>query len=810
VVAVSAALLVLAAAAGSLVVYRSYAGNFIPPDQLAINQPSQGARIYDRNGTLLYQYVDDRQGLRDPVRLDAVAPPFLAATVATEDRSFFSNPGISIKGMVRAALENLDPFGDSFLDGPGGSSITQQLVKNVYIPPGQRSSRSIDRKLEETTYAIELTRRYSKDQILEWYVNQISYGSIYNGVEAASEGYFGKPASDLTLAEAALLAGIPQSPAAYDPRNNPEQALARRNQVLDLMREAGRIQIGADRYVEYSQEEIDAAKSEPLAVAPPRFPIEAPHFVLTYVQPQLERIFGKDAVYTMGLQVYTTLDLGLQRQARDILEKWVEQFEQTSNSHNGAVIVIDPNSGEIRVMLGSRDYFRDDIDGTVNNVLAPNSPGSSFKPFVYLTSFLKFNWGPGTIIQDVPTTYREANGAIFQPQNPIPGSYQGNITIRNALGNSLNVPAFRTAQAVGVADIVTAARRYGFTTLQGFYGPAIAIGGVDLTELDLAYAYSMLAAGGRLTGMPVEPRHPGERDLDPIAITRVEDSKGNVVFDIEDHRKTEQVVPEEYAYLITSILADPNAECLTFGCGGLTVPGYQVAVKTGTSSPYDPSGPNAGKIGDTWAFGYTRDYVVGVWAGNSDNSPITNIFSTSISFRAMRDTMLAAYAGRRQTPWQQPANLERRSTCSTAAAPPSLPTACSDDLAVRVPVPYPFGGASAGVKATPAPAPAGAQASGAAGPVSITSPGGGDVSGVVQILGSANVSGMQFYRLDFGSGANPQSWSTIGQWTLPVSAGALGAWNTTPLQPGIYTLRLTVQDPGRGPLVSSVTVNVVH
>ncbi len=805
----------LVAALGGFALYESYVGGFVPPDRLAINEPSKGAQILDRNGKLLYEYVDDKDGLRQPVKLDSVAPAFLAATIATEDGSFFSNPGISFQGLARAAWENFTPFGSNpgFFNGAGGSSITQQLVKNVYIDYDDRSSRSLDRKLKEGIYAIELTRRYSKEQILEWYVNQISYGSVYNGVEAASQGYFGKHASELTLAEAALLAGIPQTPATYDPRSHPEAAMDRRNDVLDLMLRAGRIEVGEGQFIEFTAEDVAAAKQEPIAVAAGRFPIDAPHFVLTYVQPQIERIFGEGALYSQGLRVYTTLDLDLQEQAQGNLERWIKEFENTSQSRNGAMLVIEPSSGEIRVMIGSRDYFREDIQGTVNNLLALNSPGSSFKPFVYLTSFLKLGWGPGTVIQDIPTVYREANGSVFQPQNPTVGSYQGNITIRNALGNSLNVPAFRTAQDVGVSDIVAAARKYGFTTLNGYYGPAVAIGGVDIEALDLAYAYAMLANGGVMAGLPVEPKHAGDRDLEPIAIAKVEDQSGKLLFDIKDHRQQERIVPEEYAYLISNILSDPQAECLTFGCGGLNVPGYKVAVKTGTSSPYDPSGPNANKIGETWAFGYTKDYVVGVWAGNANNAPVVNIFSTSISFRAMRDTMLAAYGGRAQTAWTQPANVEKRQVCTAAGSvgapvgPNAAPAAgtsvqCAEDLFVKNPA---VSGDRAAVQPTPA-----TVSGNAGGPVSIASPVGGDVKGVVNIIGSAATPQMQYYRIEFGKGTNPATWSSIGQWSLPVSGGGLAAWNTTPLEPGAYTLRLTVQDASRGTLTASVVVNVTR
>jgi membrane peptidoglycan carboxypeptidase len=674
--------------------YRSYASELVPPDQLALNNPSMGARILDRNGTLLYEFVDDKQGIRFPVGLQDVSPVFLAATIATEDSNFFVNPGVNPKGLARAAWENFRPLTEDgeLLQGTGGSSITQQLVKNVYIPEEQRHERSIDRKAREIVYSIELTKRYDKAQILEWYVNQISYGGIYTGVEAAAQSYFGKPARDLNLAEAAFLAGIPQSPAEYDPTTNLEAALARRHQVLDLMAKHESIQIGADIFYMPNLEEIEAARHAPIEIRTRSFPIQAPHFVLTYLAPQLEKIYGREALLRDGLVITTTLDLNLHNRAQEIIDRWVRTFE-SSNTHNGATVVIEPHTGEILAFVGSRDYWREDIDGAVNNLLAPNSPGSSFKPFVYLTTFLKLGWNPSTIIQDSPISFRESNGTVFSPTNPNRG-YVGPVSIRNALGNSLNVPAFKAALQVGVPAVVDFAKSVGITTLDGQYGPAISIGGVDLRPLDLSYAYSALANGGVMVGTEMlAPEQADERNLEPVSILRIEDRQGNVRFNIDDSRVERRVIPAEHAYLMSDILSDPGAQCMTFGCGGLNVPGYRVAVKTGTSEPYDPRGPNRGKIGETWAFGYTPDYVVGVWAGNSDNAPIVNILSTSISYRAMRDILLAAYNGRPGTPFIRPAGIVSRQVCSPPPPqrppqpgenpPPPPQQVCRDELGVR-------------------------------------------------------------------------------------------------------------------------------
>ena len=643
---------IAAVAAVVLLTYDGYADQYVEPSDLVVNQPSRGAVILDRNGDFLYQFVDDKAGIRDPISLEDVSPHLIAATIATEDASFFRNPGVNFKGLVRAVKESADSLmddGDPFGGGTGGSSITQQLVKNVYIPEEDRAERSIDRKMRELVYSAEMTKTVTKEQILEWYLNEISYGGIYSGIEAASQGYFGKSAKDLTLGEAALLAGIPQSPGRLSPRLDMEAALARRNEVIELMQRLPEIDIGYGETYPVDVEALSEAREEPVELVEDTFPIEAPHFVLTYVVPQLERMFGRDALLRDGLVITTSLDLELQERAAVQLEKWITQFETISNTHNGATVVIEPSTGEILVMLGSRDYYREDISGEVNNLLAPNSPGSTFKPFVYLTGFMEKNWSPNTIIQDTPVSYREQDGTVFSPTNP-GGGYNGAITIRNALGNSLNVPAFRAALEIGVAPIIKMAKRMGFTDLGDAYGPAMALGGVDFKALDLTYGYSVFANGGVMVGQDMlAPEKADERTVEPAAILRVEDHQGNVLFDIDEHRVRQRIVPEEKANLITSILTDPSARCITFGCVGLTIPGYNVAVKTGTSEPFDPQGPNAGKIGETWAFGYTPDLVVGVWAGNSDNSPIDHIYSTSISFRAMRDILLESYKGRNVT-----------------------------------------------------------------------------------------------------------------------------------------------------------------
>ena len=837
---------VLATVYGVLEAYEHYTRAYAPPDEVAaLGEPIRGARVYDRNGVLLYEFIDEQAGVRFPVELQDISLNMLAATIATEDQSFYSNPGVNPRGILRAAWENFSPYltndQEEGLEGSGGSSITQQLVKNIFIAPDQRTERSIDRKVTEAALALELTTHNDKDQIIEWYLNEISYGGMYHGVEAAAQGYFGVSASELTLAQAAMLAGIPQSPARYDPVNRPEAAIARRNEVLDLIARNTTIRVGESTYYGVSPKIVEAAKQEPLGVERRTYEIDAPHFVLNHIAPQVEALLGHDGLYRDGLIITTTLDLALQHETQALLEKWILEFEAISNSHNGAVLVMDNISGEVLVLIGSRDYYNEALDGNVDNLTALNSPGSSFKPFIYLTSFLNLGWTPSTILPDTPVTYRESDGTIFQPQNPTRNSYLGNIPIKTSLGNSLNVPPFKAVLATGVDAVVDVARRTGFTTLDGQYGPAISIGGVDITALDLTYGYSVLANNGVMVGVPsTQTYDPGERALDPVMILTIEDEAGNVLWSAEEERRRQQVVPAEHAYLVNSILTDGQNTCITFGCGGVSIPGHVAGVKTGTSEPFDPNGPDAGKIGETWAFGYTPDYVVGVWAGNSNNEPIVNIYSTSISYRVMRDTLLAAYDGRPSGPFARPQGIDERRTCSgnrcsmelyvknatpvdiepilVQGAPEGVPTAV---LAVAPPetatVPaqptQPLPTPTVAVALAPPtatlppqptqvpPTPARSTPQDAASqPLAMLLPPSG-ASGNLSLEGWAWSEEMRNYRIEF-SPASGGGWSVIGQSSAPVRGGTLGVWQTRGLAPGAYNLRVVVEDAS-GDFISS-------
>ncbi|MYD65530.1 MAG: hypothetical protein F4X26_06065 [Chloroflexi bacterium] len=856
------ALIVVGAAAtagGSLLYgkkkYDEFVVNVVPPEQLLADLPRGGARIYDRNGVLLYEFIDEFGGLRRPVPLEDISHWVILATIATEDASFYENNGLNVRGLARAGVENLSPFGGTdFFEGSGGSSITQQLAKNVYIPKEERTERTVERKLKEAAIALELTERYTKDQILEWYLNSISYGGIYVGIEAAAEGYFGKQASELTLSEAALLAGIPASPARYNPLTNEPSAIARQHEVLGLMVRHGVI----------SEVEAARARSTELEFKANRFDIEAPHFVLGRIADEISQRFGERALYEDGLEVVTTLDLTLQREAERILEEKIAEFEESSDGHNGAFYALDPHTGQILVYVGSRDYFREDIEGRNDNVISLNSPGSTLKPFTYMTAFMQ-GWSTGAGILDTPTKIIDpATGDFFEPVNPS-RNFVGAISAADALGNSLNIPAFKAILFAGIENTMAVYKQVGITTLDNplGYGPSLTLGGVDVKLEDMVIAYSVLANNGIMRGQDALERYdPGERTIDAVALLRVTDADGTVLYHFEEPAER-RVVGPNFSYLVTAILSDPDTQCLTFGCGGLNLPGRTSASKTGTSEPYEDSN----EIGDTWAFGYTPDLVAGVWAGNADNSPMVNITSTRISWRSWRDFMAFAhdylgiapatfenpggvesrelcwpsgllptehcpatgrYTGlfaeevlegdeddlvRLQDTWWQPVNIDSRT--GLLAAPDTPPAFVSREVRLVLPPEEIEEWDELDVWATEvdlarllAPTELTVDPTEF---VFISSPAtSADVAGTVTIGGRAISPDFSSYTVEWGRGMSPDSWLLVHESTSAVNAGALAQWDTTAVTDGTYTVRVRLDDEERGQLWYSVPVTVAN
>ena len=620
----------------SVFAYWYYAHGMEPPDQ-AIAEASGTSVALDRSEQAeLHQYADPLGGLRHPVPLSEMSPYLIAATIATEDPSFFDNPGVNFRGTARAVFENLTPFGPGLFKGTGGSSITQQLARNIYVDPEQRADRRVTRKVKETVIALELKRRYEDDQILAWYLNQIFYGNYAYGAEVAAQNYFGKSAKDLTLAEAALLAGLPQAPNQYTPAiaENVERAKGRQLQVLDLM--AAHSRDIAD-IVQISPEEIEAAKGEPLNYVAPTFRIEAPHFVF-FVEDQVtkmchaglfeppEDVSCDDVVAQGGLRITTTLDVGLNKIGERIIEEKIAANEATYQGHNGALVAMKPETGEILAYVGSRSFWRGDISGQVDIASSARSHGSAMKVFSYLTAFEQ-GWVPSTYVEDEPL-FVNAGGAQ-KPINNWNSKYLGKITVRKALAESVNTVAVKTVSEVGIDEMRETAHRLGITDLrQNDCGATITLGACEVKLVDMTYAFSALATNGRMRGRPTGEDLPdGFRELDPVSVLKIRDATGKIIYEYAQPEER-QVEDPAYSYMMTDVLArDANK------WSSLTLD-RPAASKTGTSEDFR----------DNVVMGYTPDLAVGVWMGNADNTPMApGTFSSAGTGPMWKAFMLEAH-----------------------------------------------------------------------------------------------------------------------------------------------------------------------
>ncbi len=678
---VGSPLVLLGATAGAAyLIYSDIASDLAAPDEIEETQLLLGSsRVFDRNGedgVLLFEYARPYDGLRAPVRLHRVSQHIIDATVATEDASFWTNEGINFRGLLRAAWENFGVGSSDFLGGSGGSSITQQLVKNVLIPAEERSGRTFDRvrgKIKETILAVELTDEYSKEQILEWYLNSIFYGNFSYGIGAASQRYFGKPPADLSLAESALLAGLPQAPSLYDPLVNYDGAKQRQRQVLDLMVRHGYI----------SRSEADAAFREELEFDSAEFDIAAPHYVL-YVRREVERLcelgrflppYGSGGCDNLmnngGLRVRTSLDIALQERAEVELRSAIDGFEDSTGAHNGALVAIDPTNGQILALVGSRDFFDESIDGQVNLATATHSPGSALKPLTYLSAFQTDPraWHPATVLWDVPTTYVEADGTEFRPVN-FDGAFRGPVTIRSALANSMNVPAFVLADRLGAAALLDTMHRLGVTTMHdpGAYGPSLTLGGGEVSLLDLTFAYATLANLGEMRGQPTLLALPdGFRELDPVAVLEIRDADGRLLYEWSATGEPERraVARPGQVYQITDILASNDARTLLYGPNSALKLDRPAAAKTGTAG--EPERDDLRR--DYWTMGYTPQLAVGVWVGNADESPMTGGTSVGTAGMIWNRFMLAAHNGLEPQDFTEPPGIYRSQVYAPAITP---------------------------------------------------------------------------------------------------------------------------------------------
>ncbi len=542
------------------------------PEKLSERQVAQSTKIYDRTGEhLLYEVYQDQK--RTMVNLDQIAPLAVKATVAVEDKNFYTHKGVRLTSIIRAALNNL--IGRRAGSG-GASTLTQQLIKNTIVG----GERSYFRKIKEAILAMRLEKKYSKDQILKMYLNEIPYGSTNYGIEAASQSYFKKNALDLTLAESATLAALLKQPTRY--LNDTNMLKERRDLVLRLMRE--------QEYI--SEEEKNAAQEEPLKISRNTGIMDAPHFVL-YIKQLLAEQYGEKMVDQGGLKVISSLDYDKQKIAESVIEEFGDKFLEEANANNASLVAIQPTTGEILAMVGSRDFFDEEIDGQFNvAVLGKRQPGSSFKPFVYAAAFEK-GYTPETVLYDVETNFEKRSGGEYIPHN-YDNKDHGLITMRRALGNSMNIPAVKALYLVGEEYISDFAERFGYTTLSGGdYGLSLVLGGAEVNLLEHTNAYATLANNGRYHS--------------PVAVIRIYDDKGSEIFSNPETEGTEAIKPE-IAALITDVLADDDARAFTFGHNGiLTLPGRPVAAKTGTTNNYK----------DAWTLGYTPSLATGVWVGNT-------------------------------------------------------------------------------------------------------------------------------------------------------------------------------------------------
>jgi 1A family penicillin-binding protein len=602
-------------------------------------------QIVDRNGNLLWEIFGE--GKRTNVPLDSIPVELRNATVAVEDDTFYENIGLDAPSLIAAILANLRNPDERPV---GGSTITQQLVKHIAFDYDERTEVSYNRKTKEIILAWMMNRKYSKDEILEMYLNEIYYGNLAYGIEAAAQTYFGKHAAELTLAETSLLAGLPQSPVELDPLTNLEAARERQWLVLNLMYQEGYI----------TREQAEQAYLEPLTFKEQEVSLVAPHFAV-YVRQLLEEQFGADVVANGGLRVTTSINLEYQRLAEELSRQHVAALSAEHNLNNAAIVVLKPGTGEILAMLGSVDYHNEVIDGRVNVTLSPQQPGSSIKPITYAAALSPLaetgqaGWTAADILWDVPVTYPQFSGEPYRPVN-YDGRFHGPLRLRDALANSYNIPAVLLLQDVGIPRFLDLAQRMGLSSLSqdaSAYGLSLTLGGGDVTPLELTGAYSVFANGGYR--------------IAPVAVLKVENSAGEVLFEYQP--APEPVLDPRVAYLISDILDDDAARVPAMGTNNPLALPFPAAVKTGTTNDFR----------DNWTVGYTPGLVVGVWTGNTDNSEMINVSGLTGAAPLWSAYMQAVYSdydlmaalttngAQPPTEFVAPAGLEERTICTLAS-----------------------------------------------------------------------------------------------------------------------------------------------
>ncbi|PIP64794.1 penicillin-binding protein, partial [Candidatus Roizmanbacteria bacterium CG22_combo_CG10-13_8_21_14_all_33_16] len=553
------------------------------PREIGKSNYSLSTHLFDRKGKLLYEIY--REQNRTPVKLDQLPVFITQATIAIEDKDFYLHKGVAVSGgILRAAKEII--FNNSL---QGGSTITQQLVKTALLSP----ERTIKRKIKEIILALWAEKIYSKNRILEMYLNQVPYGGAAHGIEEAAKVYFGVHARDLTLEQAALLAGLPQAPSLYSPYVNPALAQKRRNEVLRSMQSQGFI----------SQTVSNKLQSTKLEVVPPRTNIKAPHFVF-YVKSQLEEKYGIRQVEEGGLNVITTLDLDIQEEAEKILKEELEKVKEL-NVSNGAILVTRPSTGEILAMVGSVDYFASP-SGAFNVTTALRQPGSSIKPIMYSLALEK-EYTAASIINDTAIIFNIPGSTPYRPVN-YDGKTHGNVPLRYALANSFNISAVRVLNTIGVNNFINHAKKMGISTWtdSNRFGLSLTLGGGEVTMIDMAKAFGVFANEGNRVNL--------------TSFNRIVTSSDNLFYQYSP--MSVKVIDAGNAFIINDILSDNFARRWAFGSNSaLEINGFKVAVKTGTTDEKK----------DNWTIGYTPDYIVAVWVGNNNNQPMNPYLASGIT-----------------------------------------------------------------------------------------------------------------------------------------------------------------------------------
>jgi penicillin-binding protein 1C len=607
----------------------AYYSSQLPKPGEVVRKSGFSTKIFDRNGAFLYDLYDEQR--RTPVSISQVPEHVKQATIAVEDKDFYKHQGFDVLTLLRI------PYNYVFKSGRvvGGSTLTQQLVKIVLLT----NERSLPRKFKEFVLSLQIERTFTKDQILEMYLNEVPYGGTAVGIGTASEVYFGKKVSDLTMLEGAILAGLPQRPSAYSPfggktdENGELLWKIRAKGVLRRMKEDGYLTDLA-----YDQALIDL---DTIKFASGSNAMEAPHFTF-YVRDQLEKMYGEDVAATGGFKVTTSLDLELQKAAQKIVYDEIEKVKDV-NITNGSVMVVNPKTGEILTMVGSKDFNSSEIDGQYNVAVdGLRQPGSSIKPVTYL-ALLRRGYTPSSMLADVPTTFVEdGKQKPYEPKN-YDGKFRGPVNLRDSLGSSLNIPAVKALALVGLPEFLNQAYSMGFPTLAPSpenmkrFGLAVTLGGAEVHLIDTVTAYSAFANGGT--------------KVEPVSILKVEDKNGRVIFE-QKNVQGPTVMSAEEAFLINSILSDNNARSIAFGTRSLLNVSPNVAVKTGTTNDQR----------DNWAVGWSEEILVGAWVGNNDNSAMKRVASgVSGATPIWRQVIQAALDSKKYTApeWKMPATVEK-------------------------------------------------------------------------------------------------------------------------------------------------------